>query len=318
MADNGLNIWCMNIKPDGGEEGYNKQNALDFCRNENIIGLGWVISERVKSVERAEEFLKKEHRKKYNSAVRFIRDLDKGDLVWIYDGNIREYYLCKVTSDWTNKTTKDNLWYKHDIGWYREANWKEIERDLIPGIILRNPRRGTLSRCRVSEMTRGYIESLYKFNIGQLSKQNYGKIRSKLKLIPVKEIFEFLDQDDVEDIVCNYLQSKGWRLIKSTASKSLPDFECHFRRNNKTAYVQVKTGDQQLTEDDLKFYEDTLNRQTRIYLFENSMGGLREKRLKKGIELIRPKELRTYMLDNISELNKSILIKLGLYLKIKQ
>jgi len=312
-----FNIWVMSINTKNGDSGYNGRDALRFCREKKIIGMGWIIDEKVKTLEEAEKLLKKRYKTTSSQPIKFIKEMKVGDLVWIYDVNERNYYLCRVESGWENEIS--GTWKKSDIVWHRAADWKKIGREHIPGIILRNPRIRTIVKAKIpSDSTRKYVWDLYKHGPKKLQKKDIENLELKVNELGDKEILELLDPDEIEDIVCTYIQSKGWRLIKSTASKSLPDFECEFKLDgqmggvNRVAYVQVKTGNQRIVDADLRVYKQKAETGAKIFLYSES--ALVHK--PKGIERISQTKLLDYLKNNLSELRETTINKLAHYIEI--
>lgn len=296
----------------GGEEGYNKNHALLFCQEKRIIGLGWPVSKKVHSVEEAEQALREEeHPGNWKTVLRFLRKMDKDSYVWIFHKLERVYYLCRVTSDWENKPKSELPWGNHDIGWYREAEWKEIPRHLIPSLILRNPHMSTLSRIKPSPSTQNYLVKLFDGKIDFNEEISDSEIKEVLKSKKTSEIIDLFDSDEIEDMVCNCIQDKGWRLIKSTASRCLPDFEAIFRRSDKTpkvAYVQVKSGKQKISEEDIKLYEKlTKNGEVLIYIFQQQDNN---HTYPEFIKQITSEDIKEYILTHLPELNSETRFKL--------
>ncbi len=306
------NFWFMNIKPQGSKEGYNKNHALLFCQSKSIIGLGWPVSKEVHSVKEAEQALIGEkHPGKWKTVLTFIKKMDKDSYVWIFHKLERVYFLCKVTSDWVNKPRSEMPWGNHDIGWYREAKWKEIPLNLVPSPILRNPHMSTLCHVNLSSSTENYLVKLFNNKISFNEDMSDSEIKEILKDEKANEIIDLFDPYEIEDIVCNYIQGKGWRLIKSTASKSLPDFEAIFRRSDKTpkvAYVQVKSGKQKISEKEIELYEKlTKNGKSLIYTFEQQDNN---HTYPEFINRITSEDIKEYILTHLPELDPETRFKL--------
>lgn len=303
-------FWFMNINPSGGEEGYNKKDAFKLCHEKSIIGLGWPVLKKVHSIEEAEEELKNEkYSSNWKTVLKFLKEVDQNSYVWIYDKIKHVYYLCKVTSVWSNNPKSEILGGKNDIGWQRNAEWKEIPLHLVPSPILRNPHISTLCEINISSSIEKYLIKLFNNKINFIEEISDHELKEILKSKTVNEIIDLFDPYEIEDIVCNYIQEEGWKLIKSTASKSIPNFEAIFRKSegaHKVAYVQVKSGKQEISPTEIQHYKKLIKDESAlIYIFEQQKNNHYD-----FVKQITSEDIKEYIFTHLSELAPETRFKL--------
>lgn len=338
----GSKVWCMKVSPRNGDNDFNSRNAEIYCFNNDIIGLGWFVDESANhSIDAVKELIRKRQKalekpKDFDGwqskVIPFLEQMQIGHFVWVYssvdkkkkDPNLEEpegYYLCKVDSDWNQNTDSENK--KRDIAWFRKAKWKPIKFDYVPSYIIRNPFITTLSHVAEANGDARMENYLYDNEIPEL---NIQILKKNIENTHPETLALHLDQFACENIVCNYIQKDGWRLIKSTASSSLPTFECLLRRNDsqQTAFVQVKSGGQKMSKGDRAAVKNERDKGNRIYLF------IANKKLRDDIKLDIPEsdnviyieyeDIKKYLLEekNLKEQHIPDLIRLHIELRSMQ
>jgi len=104
--------------------------AFDYMRNSKLVGVGWQ-TEKVDTLQDAILALRRLTTRK--EPIRFIEEVQVGDLVWVHDGRIKQYYLCKILSG------ARQLAYIHsnmlesdlDVAWVRDAEWRQVNPELV-------------------------------------------------------------------------------------------------------------------------------------------------------------------------------------------
>lgn len=315
-------IWSLKIQPGGAKEG---ADSYKFCKTHDppIIGIGWGISEEFKSAEEALEH----HRTRDNHTDRWgnvkfpiramIKKASIGDLVWVNEGS--EYALCRIKSDWkqapTSATQKED-WRKYDIRNYRLADWRLVEPKFVPGYVKRYfsaPRIPTMARPDdgKNEPSKEYALTLFEKDPDNIDEVvDLETLSPRIKSTTTETFFNILDPVETEDLVIDYLQSKGWHVVKSSTSKGQAGIECVLRRvaeEPETAYLQVKSGKKTV---DVEEYVD-LARTSTVYLHQRHPP---DSSPPDGINWIEPKSLKTYLQRNPGYIPDHTLLKLNVAL----
>lgn len=109
-----MHVWIMNLKDvrDAAKGGASKEK-FDFCKENGIVGIGWVGYE-----EGETECIG------YTRAKNAIEQFEPHDLVWVKDTEKGEYYICEI-SEQTEPMDKDSC-ENHDISQYRSCEYHHI------------------------------------------------------------------------------------------------------------------------------------------------------------------------------------------------
>ncbi|HZK81243.1 MAG TPA: hypothetical protein VFC46_09260 [Humisphaera sp.] len=127
-------------------------------------------------------------------------------------------------------------------------------------------------------------------------------------------LFDLADWDETEDLACTFLQSQGWRLQKSFASRSQPKIECVFLKaegnTSSIALIQVKSGKERI---DVSSFVELARRYTSVYLFSTASDPYSNipDPLPKEIELLERSKIFDYFKRNPLELPRSLQRKLN-------
>lgn len=315
-------IWALKIQPGGAEEG---TNPYEFCKAQNppIIGIGWGISEEFESAEEAlkQHQTRDSHTDQWGNVKFPIRAMLKkasiGDLVWVNEGS--EYALCRVKSDWkqvSSSATQNEDWIRNDIHNYRLADWRLVEPKFVPGYVKRYfsaPRIPTMARPDdgKNEPSKEYALTLFEKDPGNVGEVvDTSALSPKINNTTTETFFNILDPVETEDLVIDYLQSKGWHVVKSSTSKGQAGIECVLRRVDEepeTAYVQVKSGKGTIDVDE---YVDLAHTST-VYLHQRHPP---DSSPPDGINWIEPEKLKTYLRRNPGYIPDHTLLKLDVAL----
>ena len=266
------NLWKLTIAPQGKTDP--AANSFDFCKAKGIVGIGWSIQAKSASKKEASEKFDDVHGRGKGPFNAMLQRIGVGDHVWVYGG--REYHVCRVDSDWMHGMGGD--WDRCDIHNYRRATWQSVAAQFVPGAVKRSlTMRGTLQAIGSDAHLRRFSGWLFENplsanRIGELERNlNYEALRRQLAGRTPQELFAVLDADETEDVVGLYLQSLGWRMVKSSAYRSQRDVECEFVRAGEvgveTAYMQVKSGSVQLSLADYRRYAES---GAFVYLFSTA------------------------------------------------
>ena len=239
-----MNTWKFTIKP-ASEKGF---NAFKFCKENSCIGLGWsgaYAEEKPTNYDSARPLLEKKYKKVPYQVKHLIESVKENDHLWIHKNG--KYYLCIAGKDALYGNDISNDFLKYDLGHARKVTWLEVPEVFVSGSI----QRGTIAQRMIQKIKISVTEQDYSALLAKELSNNIEwkpvidnkKLQKNLKLIDIHQLFSMMSPDDLEDIVSFYLQSKDWRLTKSTCFRSKPFFEFSMlNRKNETCYVQVKSG----------------------------------------------------------------------------
>ena len=291
-----MTVWRVQLKP-GDTKGPSFSDVLEFCKRNEIIGVGWCLIEG--KSDKYEDLRKEVYSiPEYKGgeqgalkAVNAIRTMKKDDLVWTrIGGDASEYYLCRVGDTlWKDRNVTD-IHRKHDIGNFVSAKWIKIgKEDKIPGKVVNSfcVSRTAQRVSDVEEISKAiwniYSDDADKFDLAKLKKEHF---------------WNMIGSEELECLIFLYLQSKGYYIYSSTLKLSTAMFEAVLTKNDgdHLAYPQVKRNVPLLVKD---YIPNLSNDKDLIYLFTTSeeYGDLTHKQ----IICISKKDLEEFM-DSHSEI----------------
>lgn len=313
------NLWKVTIAPtEQTDPDVSSRDSFEFCRTHDpqIVGIGWPvkgISSRTSKGEVLRQVAKEYGRRRSEVRI-FVERMNKGDHAWVYDKHTGLYYVCKIKSDW--KYSDGGDWDRHDIHHYRFADWRQVQKPLIAGAITRVRRRAAQG-IDVEPALLQYSAFLYEEGVSISELENrldLELLKTRIADWDLRQFFSTLDEDETEDIVGLYLQDRGWRLIKSSATRNHPDVECQFQRigedGSQTAYMQVKSGKHpQLKPED---YRHLVDERTKVFLFSTATRPYAGDQTGTDITTLEQEDIRDFAIRNIKLLPAPMNIKLGL------
>lgn len=309
-----FDLWGMQIDTAG-------EDSFSFCKKNGYIGVGWMLEKGVDKRGRIKEIYEGERGKFHTGAKSLIKRVSVGDFVWLKDSN--DYYLAKVTSDWKQKPKGEQPWTTHDIGFYRDANWREtnIDESAVPGFVIRYfaGRPGTMKKLRTGVNIYSKRYTVHLFNHGEPSDgEGIEKMSKKVanSIDPSNtSLLDVFGPRELEDIVLVYLQSQGWRVITSSRPKARNLVECTLHRHSdterETAYVQVKSGGGKV---DVEDYYKLISDDTKVFIHQRDELKIGEE----DMEYISPSDLLEYLGENIFEFDSMTIHKLAFALGIRE
>jgi len=251
-----MRLFRIHIRPKGGSK--DMWETFNYCLCNGILGVGWRLNS-IKNTKNWDEYFKEASQLYDNLSIceYIMKWVKKDDLVWTRDPG-GEYYLAKVISGWEYWISQEAIDRDIDIANIFRVEFRKVSIDEVPGKIVasfRAPR--TIQKI---EDERAIEYSKYLWNI--LSEERVYQIdKSKFS-----DIFMMLDDEETEDLVFLYLQSKGWYVVPNSRKGDTMSFE-YLAVNPKTgesALTQVKTGDVPLNRSHYKNY------QYKIFLFQSN------------------------------------------------
>lgn len=254
-----MKVWRIHIKTDKAQ-GLKREDLLDFCIKEKLIGVGW----RAIDTKVNDETIIREQAQFYSDPTRAIKAMNAmramqiNDLIWTRLGI--KYYLCRVTGLWVDREPNEEH-LKFDISNYVNVEWLEIgmEQD-VPGKVVSSfrPPAAVQSINDIEEISQ-YIWNKYSGKaLYKVAKKDF-------------DIWPILSDKAIEELVLLYLQiEKGYYIYSSTVKKTFPKYECEMvNKDGIKAYPQVKSGKVHLKADD---YMDVIKNDplAEVYLFTAS------------------------------------------------
>ena len=316
-------VWRLQTRTDSKDG----KKISKYCLDHKVAALGWSIKddhinkynpeaiteiqEKRKDIKTIDEYydvvrkygLYKINHKKRLVAIDMLREVKKGDYIWMRDNGI--YYLGYVGDKLRYRYNFRNKALKHDAAnQIKDVLWKQIgDESQVPGVIATAFIRGrTLQRVKKAYM---YEYASFIYNGTPLALN----IKSNESL---KQLFyDCLSPSDCEDLVCLYLYDrKGYVTIPSTNKIATELYECVLVNplNGKLAYPQVKKGDKELKPNDyIELIKDNPNKE--VYLF-TSEGKVQDDIHIDNIHSISPDELYSWTKEKIA--GNSFLIPEGI------
>lgn len=251
-----MNVFRIHIRPSGGSA--DMKTTFGYCVQEGILGVGWRTSSG-RNTRIWDEYYTEASQEHPNLQVcSYIhKSIRLGDLVWTRDPS-SHYYLARVLSGWEYWTTEKSNRLDIDIANVFRCELKRVDIDEVPGKIVAcfRPSR-TIQRIEDTK-AREYSRHLWNKLNGH---EAYPIDKSKYS-----DIFMMLDDEETEDLVFLYLQSKGWLVVPHSRKGDTMTFEflCVNPTTGQVAATQVKTGNTSLNRDNYTQF------QHKTFLFQSN------------------------------------------------
>ena len=232
--------------------------TFKYCLDHGILGVGWRTKSN-KNTKIWDEYFSEASQIHDNLQVcKYIHKwVDEGDLVWTRDYT-GEYYLARVKSKWEYWTCQEAIENDIDIANVFKVDIFKVDIDAVPGKVVAcfRPTRSIqeIADKKALEYSKYLWNSLAKTDVYQIDKSIFS------------DIFMMLDDEETEDLVFLYLQSKGWYVVPNSRKGDSMSFE-YLAVNPNTgekALTQVKTGQVSIYKDDYINYPE------RIFLFQSN------------------------------------------------
>lgn len=280
-----MGIWRIHIKNDVSD-GYNREDLLQFCQQEQLIGVGWV---KITTRDDSYDAVKKAASVYPDStraikAINAMRKMEIDDLIWTRLNGV--YYLCRVNGLWKDSKPTD-MHDKLDVSNYVNVEWLEIGmEDLVPGKVVSS------FRPAASAQSISGVEEISKYIWNKNKRDDYYSL-SKNKM----DIWSVLSAESIEELVILYLQvSKGFYIYSTTMKYATREYECIMvNKEGVHAFPQVKSGSVSLYTDD---YMEAIKREStaQVYLFTTSENY--RKNSSKNIYYLSKNELEDFIRNN--------------------
>jgi len=249
-------LFRIHIRPSGGSA--NMKETFEYCLKNGLLGVGWKI-ESNKNIADWDEYNSEASKIHDNLNVcKYIKKwLNAGDLVWTRDIN-GEYYLARVTSGWEYWMDKEAIDRDIDIANIFRVDFQKVNIDQVPGKVIACFRAPRTIQEIADEKAIEYSKYLW----NRLSGKNLYEVDN----FKFSDIFMMLDDEETEDLVFLYLQSKGWYVVPNSRKVDTMRFEYLVidPKTGEKALTQVKTGNVHLNREEYSRYP------YKIFLFQSN------------------------------------------------
>lgn len=311
-------VWRLQTRTDSNDG----KKISKYCLKHKVAALGWSIKddhiknynpeaiieiqEKRKQIKNIEGYydvvrtygLYGMNQKKRLVAVDMLKEVEKGDYIWMRDNGI--YYLGRVNenSNFTYNCDKDALDFDA-ANQLTDVKWERIgDESQVPGAVATAFIRGrTIQRINKNYMFE-YAEYAFGGNPLILEDSNEEFLQQLF--------YDCLSPNDCEDLVCLYLYDlKGYVTIPSTNKIATELYECVLvnPENRMLAYPQVKKGNVDL--DFVKYIDlvDDHKRKKEVYLF-TSEGEVKNSNIQSdSIHIIAPNDLYLWVKSKMESVN---------------
>lgn len=223
-------LWRLHVRPNGGDKDARLSTA--FCLEQGIVGMGWAVPNSEVESSADFEWYKAKAQEQYDgnhswySVWRFA-EAEVRDLVWFRDVGGR-YYLAELIGPWAYCYSGAHV--RADIVNFRKARIVSVGlADAVPGKIIACFRP---TRTFQSISAPGMLAFAQKLMGSPITETARG------------DLFDYLNDADIENIVFVYLQREGWYVLPGTRRRDTPHYEFVLvnRATSERAIVQVKSG----------------------------------------------------------------------------
>lgn len=282
-------LWRLHVRPSAEED----IDPVEVCLEQDVVGVGWPVGDTPESKE--DYFAAGRERygtSSWQTALSsLIEEVNQDDLVWFRDFE-GIYYLARIDGGWEYRDDPENV--RADVINVRPAEIYQVERT-VPGK-LKNcfiPGR-TLQRVKNDT-----VDSFSRLVFNQLS----GRERYSVPAVDTSELFDLLDDEELEDVTALYLQlEEGYAMVPSSReSKGTTiayEYELVSRGSADRVYVQVKGGNRRL---DPWNYEES---EGEWYLF--SPAGYKSGDSPSHVTPIERDDMEEFALNNMDQMPVSI------------
>ena len=232
-------VYRIHIRPGGGSA--DMKTIFQYCLDNGLLGAGYRIHDKtiIRTRDWDEFFEKASQRHPNLNTCDYIQKyVKKGNLVWTRDP-AGQYYLALVSSGWEYWTSQEGIDQDIDIANVFRCDIRKVELlDAVPGKIIACFRAPRTIQVIADKLAIAYSKHLWNELSGrqvyEVSKSDYS------------DIFMLLDDEETEDVVFIYLQSKGWYVVPNSRKADTMSFEYYLIHPSsyERAWVQVKNRQQ--------------------------------------------------------------------------
>jgi hypothetical protein len=257
------------------------RDTFQYCLDMGVLGVGWQI-QSTRTPASWEAYLEEAERIYDNVNVcKYIKKwVSGGDLVWTRDPE-GKYYLARVDSGWEYWMPDEATDKDIDLANIFRVKFLAVSLDAVPGKVVAcfRPPKTLQEICSASAIE--YTKYLW----NKLA----GSADYEVNFAVASDIFEFLDDEETEDVVFLYLQSKGWFIVPNSRKMDTMKYEFYAVNpaNGSRAVTQVKTGNVQIDQDDYASTSEI------VYLFQSQEKYIGKRH--KNVHCLQRQELLAFM-----------------------
>jgi hypothetical protein len=287
-------VFRIHIRPKGSEA--DMHTTFDYCLRNGVLGVGWRTDSK-RNTKNWDEY-NGEASRKYDdlNICKYIKKwVSEGDLVWTRNAD-GVYYLSRVTSGWEYWTSQEAKDLNIDIANIFRVVLKPVDIDAVPGKIVACFRGSRtiqqIADKKAIEYSKHLWNVLSKEQVYQVDKSGF------------PDIFMMLDDEETEDLVFLYLQSRRWYVLPNSRKGDTMSFEylAVNPESGEKAISQVKTGQSHIDKSKYARYPQ------RVFLFQSN--GLYDGVCAENVQCIRRNELLDFLDESREWLPKSFLRKM--------
>lgn len=225
-------LWRLHIRPKGGNG--DAAASVAFCLERSIIGMGWAVPDETVTKSGDIEWFKEAAARTYkqdlswHSVSMFAEQPAIGDLVWFRNTEGR-FYLAEILGPW-RYSYEDGTAIDADIVNFRKARIIEVGvADVVPGKII-----ACFRPSKTFQPIRSPGMLAFSAHLAGLPSNDDAAF----------DLYEFMTDADIENVVFVYLQVLGWYVLPGTRTATTAHYEFILvnRETGERAVVQVKSG----------------------------------------------------------------------------
>jgi len=280
-----MSLFRMHIRPKGGAS--RSKQSFEYCLSAGLLGVGWranEIDELLDWDDYVSKFKKKYLRKLPNNVSYIKKNVKEDDLIWTRDTS-GKYYIARVVSGWEYLAPKKALVV--DIVNTVKCKFVTVEDiDQVPGKVIANFRASRTIQRVANPDIEHYTKSLW----NKLSRTSYFELEDHDK---ETSFFDYLNDEDIEDIIFVKLQMEGWIVVPGSRKKDTMKYEFYLinRTSGERAIVQAKSGKTRLNPPKWEQWKE------RVFLFQSS--GLYECLGSEKVICLEPDAIKAFVTENL-------------------
>lgn len=235
-------LFRLHIRPQGGTA--DVKTTFNYCIQNQILGVGWRLNDPIDTHD-AQTYLSAAEQIGHDTKmVKYIQKYVRpGDLVWTRS-ETGQYYLAKVKSGWRYQTIEQPTDLDIDLGNIFDVETVPVQRGDVPGKVVACFRPSRTMQEIADPKAFAYSKYLWNTlnNCDDYS----------VALNEFADPFMLFDDNETEDLLFIYLQTKGWYVIPQSRKADTMSYEFSLihSKTGESALIQVKTGHTELNRDD--------------------------------------------------------------------
>jgi hypothetical protein len=281
-----MSLFRMHIRPKGGAS--RSKLSFEYCLSAGLLGVGWranEIDELLDWDDYVSKFKENYLRKLPNNVSYIKKNVKEDDLIWTRDTS-GKYYIAKVVSGWEYLAPKKAL-VVDIVNTVKCRFVAVVDIDQVPGKVIANFRASRTIQRVANPDIEHYTKSLW----NKLSRTSYFELEDHDK---ETSFFDYLNDEDIEDIIFVKLQMEGWIVVPGSRKKDTMKYEFYLinRTSGERAIVQAKSGKTRLNPSKWEQWKE------RVFLFQSS--GLYECLGSQKVICLEPDAIKAFVTENLA------------------